>query len=368
MFSHLKKLLLVPIGILAACSNSFDNMIISLVPRPQAPKERPYQIREIEFNNPQDGIKIAGELTYPSTGNDFPAFVLISGHEDGASPANRNSEITGHKYFLVISDLLTKRGYAVLRFDNRGVGKSSGDYTTASDDEFASDAAAALKWLREESNIPLSLTGFLGHSQGGVKALLAASHEKPDFIVALAGLGVETSTELFVRQNQTLNKHEGMNQTQIDQMCREITDIIAILQNSNTLNEARENIREYAVNSGVDNEKNIQNLVNHFATNWWYKEVRRDPIALLKSYDGPILSLFGSKDLLVSSSINEAPVRKLLINPQSEALTYDGLNHLFQTAKKGTGPYEYWEIETTIEEKVVDKIDSWTKSIIHSSI
>ncbi len=363
MSLHLKKVLILPVCLLAACSSAFDNLLFSLVPRPQEPKDRPYEIKEVEFINPRDGTKLAGEITYPSSGDKFPAFVLISGHEDGTPPAGRDYEITGHKYFFVISDLLTRRGYAVLRFDNRGVGKSFGDYSTASDEEFASDAAAALRWLRKNSGLVLSKSGFLGHSQGGIKALIAASHEKPDYVVALAGLGVEAPTQFFVRQNHAINSAQGMESSKIEQINREIGDIIAILQTSKNLDEARLRIRDYAIESGITKDKEIRKLTDHFATNWWFEEVRRNPEDMIKSYDGPILALFGSKDLLVSASVNEAPVRKLMFHPHSDAYAFEGLNHLFQEARNGTGPYEYWEIETTIEEKVVDKIDLWTRSV-----
>jgi pimeloyl-ACP methyl ester carboxylesterase len=122
-------------------------------------------------------------------------------------------------------------------------------------------------------------------------------------------------------------------------------------------------IRQYAINQGVTDTKHIQKLVEVFGSVWLFTDIRIDPKSLIADYDGPVLALFGSKDLLVSAAINESATRNLFRHSQSEAYTFPGLNHLFQTAKKGIGPDEYWEIETTIEEEVIEKIDIWMKSL-----
>jgi hypothetical protein len=109
-----RLLLLTPmIVFITACSSKFETILFSLVPHPQVPTERPYNIKQVEFINPRDGTKLVGELTYPTTSKHFPAFVLVSGHLLGEPPADRDYEITGHKYFLVISHLLSMRGYAL---------------------------------------------------------------------------------------------------------------------------------------------------------------------------------------------------------------------------------------------------------------
>ena len=371
--SKLKKVFIIMasivgiVGCFAGCRSAVERILFSLVSHPQTPTERPYIVKEVVFINPHDGTKIAGELTYPSTGDSFPAFVLVSGHEAGEPGTGRNCDITGHKYFLVISHLLTMRGYAVLRYDDRGTGESSGDYATASDNEFASDAAAALKWLRERSGIKLVSSGFLGHSQGGSKSLLAAYTEKPDYIIGLAGIVIETTAEVVIRQNRDINNAKGVDPSITDQQIQELKDIFKIIRASEDRDEVKKRLRQYAMDAGVTNEKHIQKFVDEFGSNWWFLETHRDQKALIQDYDGPVLALFGSKDLIVSASANELSIRELLRHPQSETYTFDGLNHIFQKARKGIGPEEYWEIETTIEEEVIEKIDVWIKSILNSA-
>ena len=92
----------------------------------------------------------------------------------GSGPLDRNENVAGHNVFLVLSNYLTNRGYAVLRYDKRGVGDSSGSYELATMDHFANDAVAAMRWLKTQSNIDAASIGLLGHSSGGYVAPLAA--------------------------------------------------------------------------------------------------------------------------------------------------------------------------------------------------
>jgi len=258
--------------------------------------------------------------------------------------------------------MLTNLGYAILRYDNRGTGDSSGEYVNATDQDFATDAAAALKWLREQSGLNISASGYLGHSQGSVKASLATRIEKADFMIFLAG-GIETLAQSLIHQNASINKSRGIQQSIIDQQSRELADILNILSTSNDREEAEYIIRKYAVGAGFTDKKRIQMIVDSYASTWMYVEAHRNPAPLIKSYEGPILALYGSKDLLVLSSINAPLIKQVLENPNSEVYIFDGLNHLFQTADKG-GPDEYWTITNTINKSVIDKIDNWVQSII----
>ena len=92
--------------------------------KPQDPVEPyPYYSEEVTFENKKDSVKLSGTLTHPSTnGVAFPVVILIS----GSGPQNRDEELMGHRPFLVLSDYLTRNGIGVLRFDDRGVGKSTG--------------------------------------------------------------------------------------------------------------------------------------------------------------------------------------------------------------------------------------------------
>lgn len=156
--------------------------------RPQEPqKPFPYQAEEVTYDNLKAGIKLAGTLTTPQTGGPFPAAILIS----GSGPQDRDEALLGHKPFLVLADYLTRQGLAVLRFDDRGVGKSTGEFAKATSADFATDVLAGVEYLKTRKEIDSKKIGLIGHSEGGLIApMVAAQSADAAFIVLMAGPGI----------------------------------------------------------------------------------------------------------------------------------------------------------------------------------
>ncbi len=143
--------------------------------RPQEPaKPYPYPTEEVRFENKGAGVMLAGTLTLPSGKGPFPAVVLIT----GSGPQNRDEELLGHKPFLVIADALTRRGIAVLRYDDRGTAQSTGDFGKATTADLATDGEAAVVWLKTRKEINARRIGLIGHSEGGIIAPMVASRDK----------------------------------------------------------------------------------------------------------------------------------------------------------------------------------------------
>ena len=115
-------------------------------------------------------MTLAGTLTIPEGAGPFPAAVLIT----GSGAQDRDETLLGHKPFAVLADHLTRRGVAVLRFDNRGVGGSTGDFASSTSADFATDASAAVSFLRTRVDIDRDAVGLVGHSEGGMVAPIAA--------------------------------------------------------------------------------------------------------------------------------------------------------------------------------------------------
>lgn len=154
MIKLILVIILLPILVVGAVvlfTPWLDELIVNNIPRSQDPSERNYETREVTFEGGETGITLAGELTMPNTGGPFPAMIMIS----GSGPQDRNEQIMGHRPFLVFSDYMTKRRFAVLRYDDRGVAQSTGEHDTATTVDFADDAAAAFRWLQEQENITL---------------------------------------------------------------------------------------------------------------------------------------------------------------------------------------------------------------------
>ncbi|MEM8891237.1 MAG: alpha/beta hydrolase, partial [Bacteroidota bacterium] len=176
-------------------------------PRPQDPKDFPYEQEEVSFSVKEGGHEMAGTLTYPSDGKFEQVVVLIS----GSGPQNRNEELgpMNHRPFLVLSDHLTRQGVAVLRYDDRGVAESGGDFQSATSMDFAHDATAAVAYLKGRKDMKGKKIGLMGHSEGGMIAPIVASKDKSvDFIALLAGPGINIP-ELMLMQSDLINKASG---------------------------------------------------------------------------------------------------------------------------------------------------------------
>ncbi|RYG16935.1 MAG: alpha/beta fold hydrolase, partial [Chitinophagaceae bacterium] len=180
--------------------------------RPQMPiKPYSYYSEDITFVNKTANINLAGTLTLPKKEGVFPVAILIS----GSGPQNRNEELFEHQPFLVLSDYLTKNGFAVLRYDDRGVANSGGDFKTATTYDFASDVESALAYLKTRKEINPKKIGLIGHSEGGLIAPMVAAKQKDlGFIVLLAGPGIPISS-LMLLQKEKIERQMGVSESQL---------------------------------------------------------------------------------------------------------------------------------------------------------
>ena len=151
--------------------------------RPQTPKRPyPYISEDIIFENQKDSVQLAGTLTIPKGDGKYPAAIIVS----GSLPSGRNGGGYHHEPFNVIADYLTRNGIAVLRYDDRGKNKSTGDFFKSTPYDFSKDIEAGIQFLANRKEIDPNHIGIIGHSEGGVVAGISASENKDvDFIVLL---------------------------------------------------------------------------------------------------------------------------------------------------------------------------------------
>ena len=159
--------------------------------RPQDPQRPyPYDEEEVIYDNIEAGIQLAGTLTLPRSEAPFPVALLIS----GSGLQDRNEALAGHRPFLVLADFLTRRGIAVLRFDDRGGFQSTGNFEAATSEDFASDVLAGVEFLKSRREINPRQIGLIGHSEGGlIGPMVAAQSPDVGFIVMMAGPGLVES-------------------------------------------------------------------------------------------------------------------------------------------------------------------------------
>jgi fermentation-respiration switch protein FrsA (DUF1100 family) len=333
--------------------------------RPQEPVPPiPYRIEEVTVGNPAAGITLAGTLTLPEGKGPFPAVVLLT----GSGPQNRDEELFGHKPFLVLADHLTRSGIAVLRFDDRGVGGSTGSFSEANTADFAGDALAGVNFLESRTEIDKKRTGLIGHSEGGMVAPLAAAGSgKVDFIILLAAPGIpfgEIVLSQKIRQWQKL----GMNQEFIDLNTawhRQVFGLIASQKSDPQVNHEMEAMYEKLTPEEREamhkNRTGLETEMDLFSQPWWRFAARYDAASTLEKVSCPVLALNGDKDTQVSARENLAAIEAALSERPGRTYTVKelaGLNHLFQTAETGD-ELEYTRIEETFSPVAMELIARW---------
>jgi len=337
--------------------------------RPQTPAPPfPYDAHTIRFPSMSGDFELAGTLLVPETAP-AAAVVLVT----GSGPQDRDESIAGHRPFLVLADSLARRGIAVLRYDDRGVGESGGDHGTANLSDFTDDAAAAVKALRANLGAREIAIGMIGHSEGGMIAPGVANREQLDFVVLLAAPGIPVS-ELLPLQQRLILEAGNADADSTAQSVETTRQLLRIIVNQPDDAQAREKIRAlFARRIGETDslEMNAEQIeqaadaaIRRMINPWFRELVTVDPLAEIRRIRGRVLALYGELDLQVPPGSNAAPVRQALGHLQPTAFsveTLPGLNHLFQPAKTGH-PSEYAQIETTISPVALQRIGDWINS------
>ncbi len=336
--------------------------------RPQEPKPPfPYTSEDVTFTNDKFKIKLAGTLTIPAGKGPFPAVIMIT----GSGAQNRNEELMGHKPFLVIADYLSRNGIAVLRYDDRGVGKSQGSQLNATSADFATDAEAAFIFLKINPKINPKGIGLLGHSEGGLIAPIVASSDPGiAFIVSLAGPGV-TGQQIIIRQSEDISRLSGESTEQVKETTERLKKQFTILRKEKDNKKAEIKILaqyketlEKKKTSKEDTEKAVSQFKAIFgaSTYTWYRYfIMTDPATFWKMVKCPVLALNGEKDLQVAANENLPAIEKALKssgNKSVKTIKLPGLNHLFQHCKTGL-PAEYANIEETFSPEALKIITDW---------
>ena len=334
--------------------------------RPQEPKKPyPYKEEEVTVENKAAGITLAGTLTEPETGNPFPAVVLIT----GSGPENRDEEVFGHKPFLVLSDYLTRQGIAVLRYDDRGVGKSGGDSRTATSADLATDAMAAFEYLKTRKDIDPKRIGLLGHSEGGVIAPIVAN-QAPGvaFVVLMAGTGLPGDSVLML-QSQLVAKAEGAADSTLAKNAVVQRAMLDLAKTESDSAEAAAKLRPVlrqamAEMSPADTgalDQAVDQQLKMVLSPWFRYFLNYDPRPALTKLQQPVLAIVGGKDVQVAPKENLAAIDAALKaggNKDFLVKELPGLNHLFQTATTG-GVSEYAKIEETISPSALKVMGDW---------
>lgn len=341
--------------------------------RPQNPQPPfGYQTEEVSFYNPglmPSGKKttggpatLSGTLTYPvNYKKGCPVVILIS----GSGQQNRDEEVMGHKPFLVIADYLAKHGVASLRYDDRGVGKSTGDASLLNSHDEMLDAQAGIEYLRGTKKF--GKVGVIGHSEGGTIGYMLAARKLADFVVSMAGPALPGDS-ILILQNRDILAASGCDATIINNYSLALRKILNYKKGRfETLRKGNgaklisaDNETMFAVlMMGIHlpdamklNLKEVYKLKSRWMDYW----IAYNPASDIRKIICPVMAIGGSKDLQVNASANLKATSQLL--PSATIKQYDGLNHLFQPCITGMVT-EYSAISTTISEEVMRDMAEW---------
>lgn len=343
--------------------------------RPQTPTPPfSYNSEEIIFYNQNKSKYYGATITAPKDDGKHPALILIS----GSGPQNRDEELFGHKPFAVVADYLTKKGYIVLRIDDRGVGKSGGDRTHATSADYAEDVKDAIAFLKTRKEVDKKKIGLYGHSEGAMIAqMVAAENKELDFIILMAGPGVKL-TEGMTEQSKAVLKSAGMNDSTANAYGvlynRIVNDVISSSKKEEAAKKMLTSVRQWRTGTdsaivlqttGIMDEKTEETFILTFLDAVWNKWMvyflNYDPEPVLAKVQCKVLALNGDKDIQVVSDVNLEGVKKALSKSKSrdyETRVIKGVNHLFQECDVCTVA-EYGMLEQTIKPEVLQVVGDW---------
>lgn len=317
-----------------------------------------YVQREVQFNNLAAHNQLTGTLSVPDAMGPFPAVVLVS----GTGHNTRDEDVWGHKVFLVLADALNRNGFAVLRYDKRGVGGSSGNYDAATTADFASDAETAVAWLKTQPQIDPSRIGVLGHSEGGIIApAVAASDKSVAFVVMIAGPCIR-GDKLFVLQSAMTAKAYGAPDDYIAKRRLFDQELYSAIISAPSESAARDRVKALVARGVADklvDANEAETLPKDDTSPWARYFLAYDPAPTLARLTVPVLVLNGSLDVQVPAKENLVTAREALRNNSSATvIELPGMNHLLQNAKTGA-PNEYNDIEETMSPTALKIIIDW---------
>lgn len=340
--------------------------------RPQTPQPPfEYTTQEVVFHNkgidaktglPTEGGEawLGGTLTYPKgfkTG--MPVILMVT----GSGQQNRDEELMGHKPFLVIADYLARHGIATLRYDDRGVGKSTGNMAMITLQSNMLDAEAGIDYLK--STKKFGKIGVLGHSEGGIISYMLAARGKADFVVSLAG-PVLTGDSVLLMQNRDVLTTAGLDKDNVEKYATALSRVFKYRMSEQKMRfsnkpESLVPMLTMDINLMPELRKNLIETVKMVDSPWLVSYLKYDPATDIRKINSPVMLIIGDNDKQVNATANIQAAGNNLpkaVKAKSLLKAYPTLNHLFQPSETGS-PGEYAKIETTISEEVLDDITSW---------
>lgn len=340
--------------------------------RPQTPNPPfDYQIDDsISIDDPvTQQTVINGTLTWPSTVPTKATIILIS----GSGWQDRDGTLFGHKPFWVIADDLTKRGYAVFRYDDlpRALFAKSTTY------DFAKYLDMIVDFLKKDERCKEIPIGFLGHSEGSMVAFISASKNRDvDFVISMAGVA-QPFKEISLFQLEKFVMNDQIDDVKKEKMLALFRPIYEIIEKSKDSQTAMKELNRYLdglAKELTEEERVLFNLTPKDMLGirgmplspWTYNLYRIDAKRIISKTRCPVYAINGEMDFQVYYQTNLPLFQKYLKpHPLNRFDSFPGLNHLLQHCETGMVD-EYGKIEETISPEVLEKIGLWMEMFVNN--
>ena len=311
---------------------------------------------EEELSIPVSGssVVLSGSLALPKTGQaPYPTLVLIT----GSGPQDRDETIFGCKPFLDITRRLTEAGFAVFRYDDRGVGKSTGVFLASSITDFVHDAEAVVAALRGNKSVKAQRIFLVGHSEGGYIAAKVASQDRSIAgVVSLAGpaFGMD---RVLLDQMDALNLLAGKNEQDRATFTKANKEIYRLIQDKHlSLDEVKARVAKViepllpVFSPDKSTHETIRTQIMSQLTPYLRQLLSLDIAGTWRAVKCPVIGLFGEMDKQVLPS-NAAELMHL--QPKAQVQVFPKLNHLFLPSSTGS-PMEYPTLEGKFSADALD--------------
>lgn len=345
--------------------------------RPQTPKAPlPYQVLEVNYQVKEDtSVHLSATLTLPKGKGPFKAILIIG----GSGQTSRNQPVYNHQMMFVLSDFLTREGFATLRFDDRGAGKStigSKKISEMTESDYLNDARAGLEFLKRHTMINHNKIGIIGHSAGASQGIVLSTEPRNNvwFSILLGG-AVNNYPHMIVAQQSKLMAKASGKSARLQQ-----ADSAFVAKSIYyTINEPSYDKRMHAIRKIADEElqklsaqeqeelrKGFYTRVNILSSEQFYVAANQNQHDHLLEVKCPVLIILGENDLNVDPKYYGPKMLASMaanFNPKSKLVILPGISHMMQFSKTGLFA-EAKEIDETISTKVLDVISAWIDTLL----
>lgn len=332
-------------------------------------KPYPYEVKDFTFSGKNTKLTYGATLTLPKNKKKYPVAILIS----GTGQHDRNYTFMGRESFTVLADYLARNGIASLRVDDRGFGKTTGDFENATTGDFADDIEEEIQYLKEDKNVDASHIGLIGHSEGGMIASIVSSRNKDvKFMISLSGVGVSGLEMLNLQNTAILKSFNFTDEVVAKQM--ELYNILFKAVYDTKDDESVKPIMETKLKEWMQKQDSVtlkkvqlwdgrdQTFLYRYgkdADRKWYRyTIHYNPEDYLPKIKIPVFIGNGDKDIQVPAVENINSFKKYLGTKDLTTKIYPGLNHMYQHCTTCTQK-EVKELEEVFAPEVLDDISKW---------